>query len=151
LRIYLNSSAWNRPFDDLTRPRVRHEAEAVAAILELVSAGRADLLGSEYLDFEVDQNPDPERAARIRALLAHAANHVRLSATTVARAKELEKVGLRGLDALHVAAAEAGGARILITTDDRMLKRVGRLRPPSPVRAMRPGEALELLSKEGEP
>ena len=38
-----------------------------------------------------------------------------------ARAEELEHLGFKALDALHIACAEAGGADVLPTTDDRML------------------------------
>jgi predicted nucleic acid-binding protein len=48
------------------------------------------------------------------------------SPEVVSRARELERMGLRGLDALHVASAEAGGAQLLVTTDDRMLRRARR-------------------------
>jgi len=34
----------------------------------------------------------------------------------------LEKIGFSGLDALHVAAAEKGGADYLITCDDKMVE-----------------------------
>ena len=77
--------------------------------------------------------------------------HVRVSASVVERAKALERVGFRGLDALHLAAAEAGGAAVLVTTDDRMLRRAARARTSLQVRVMSPGEALgELNREEGE-
>ena len=42
LPVYLNTSALNRPFDDLSSSRVRSEAEAQASssLRELVSVGR---------------------------------------------------------------------------------------------------------------
>jgi hypothetical protein len=148
LRIYLNTSALNRPFDDLSSERVRLEADAVAALLAAIEAGRIELVGSEYLDFEISQTPDPERAYRVRALLRGMRAHVRISPSVVARAHALEKLGFRGLDALHLAAAEAGGAAVLATTDDRMIRRAERARASLNVRVVSPAEALRSLSKE---
>ena len=39
------------------------------------------------------------------------------------RAKELEALGYGAFDALHLSAAEAGNADVLLTTDDRFIKR----------------------------
>jgi predicted nucleic acid-binding protein len=148
VRIYLNTSALNRPFDDLSVPRVRAEAVAVVALFARIESRRIVLVSSEYLEFEAAQNPDPERAARIATLLESASAHVKVSSSVAARARDLERVGLRGLDALHVAAAEAGRVDLLVTTDDRMMKRVRRIDPPSSVRAASPGEALNALNEE---
>lgn len=145
MRIYLNTSALNRPFDDLSSPRVRLEADAVVAVVAAIDAGRVELVGSEYLDFEITQTPDPERARRVRALLRGIALHVTISPSVAARAREIERFGFRGLDALHLAAAEAGRADLLITTDDRMLRRAARAGTQIQVRVVPPSEALRLL------
>ena len=148
LRIYLNTSALNRPFDDLSSERVRTEAEAVVAILSAVESGRVRWFSSEYLEFEVGQNPDGDRARRVRELLALARGPVKLTAALAARARELEQHGLRGLDALHVAAAEAARADALVTTDDRMVRAAARAGTRVRVRVVRPAEALALMTAE---
>lgn len=148
MRIYFNTSALNRPFDDLSSERVRLEADAVAALLAAIEAGRAELVGSEYLEFEIGQTPDPERAYRVRSLLRGMRVKVRISPSVTARAHALEKLGFRGLDALHLAAAEAGKAEILVTTDDRMIKRAARAGTNLGVRVISPAEALRMTTKE---
>lgn len=148
MRIYFNTSALNRPFDDLSSERVRLEADAVAALLAAIEAGRAELVGSEYLEFEIGQTPDPERAYRVRSLLRGMRVQVRISPKVTARAHALEKLGFRGLDALHLAAAEAGKAEILVTTDDRMIKRATRAGTSLGVRVISPAEALRETTKE---
>jgi predicted nucleic acid-binding protein len=45
---------------------------------------------------------------------------VPLNDQVAARGRELQAHGLRPLDALHVASAEAAGCAYLVTTDDRM-------------------------------
>ena len=67
MRLYFNTSALNRPLDDLTSERVRIEAEAVVALRAAVEDGTADWIGSEYLEFEIDQDTDRERRGRVGA------------------------------------------------------------------------------------
>ena len=149
MRLYLNTSAYNRPFDDLTVDRVRVEAEAVASLLAAVEEGRAVLVGSEYLDFEVAQTPDQDRARRVRALLQAVDTRIAMTPALVARARALERHGLRGLDALQVAAAETGKADLLVTTDDRLVKRAARAGVEIATRIVYPPEALvELFRTE---
>ena len=146
MRIYLNTSALSRPFDDLSSTRVRLEAEAVVALMEGVESGALEWIGGDYLDFEVGQDPDRERVQRLSRLLGLVTRRVEMSEVLISRARELEKVGLRGLDALHVASAEAGGARLLITTDDRMIRNARRSPAPLLVRVVTPPEAAEILT-----
>ena len=146
MRVYFNTSALIRPLDDLSSGRVRLEAEAVVGLLAAVESGRVDWVGSEYLDFEVDQDPDGERVRRVRSLLRLVSKRVEVSGTVTARARGLERVGFRGLDALHMASAEAGGAELLITTDDRMIRQAVRAGRDLRVRPVTPPEAVALLS-----
>ena len=149
MRIYLNTSALNRPLDDLSAERVRVEAEAMVALLAAIEDGIVEWIGSEYLDFEVGQDPDDERVNRVRSLLALIHTRVPASEAVVRRARAIERVGLRGLDALHVASAEAGGAELLVTTDDRMIRRAARADLPLRVRLVTPLEAMSLLPRRG--
>jgi predicted nucleic acid-binding protein len=147
VRIYFNTSALNRPFDALSSERVRLEAEAVVALIAAVEDGRLEWVTSEYLGFEISQDPDRERVQRLSTLLGFATTRVRLSDSVVARARALERFGLRGLDALHVASAEAGKADLLVTTDDRMIRRVSRAGPEVRVRLVGPAEAMAVAIK----
>lgn len=147
MRVYFNTSALNRPFDDLSSERVRLEAEALVSLLAIVEDGTREWIGSEYLDFEVDRDPDGERVQRVRSLLRLARTVVETSATVAERARVLERRGLRGIDALHVASAEAGGADLLVTTDDRMLRRAARAGAELRVRLVTPPEAMAIISR----
>jgi hypothetical protein len=135
--------------DDLTSERVRLEAEAVVALLAAVEDGVAEWVGSEYLDFEVGQDPDGERVKRVTSLFGLVRTRVPASGAVAGRARVLERLGLRGLDALHVASAEAGGAELLVTTDDRMLRSGVRAARDLRLRLVTPPEAMAVLSKRG--
>ena len=61
VRIYLDASALNRPFDDQRLSRNRLEAEAVLAILEWVETGKLELISSAALVYENLMSPLVER------------------------------------------------------------------------------------------
>jgi predicted nucleic acid-binding protein len=148
VRLYFDTSALNRPFDDLSVDRVRLEAEAVALLIGRVESGDVDWVSSEVLEFELSQNPDFERTWRIQVLLRFARQRVATSRVVVNRARALEQLGLRGLDALHVAAAESARADLLVTTDDRMVRRTRR-HARIGVRVVYPTEAVMILAGAG--
>lgn len=147
MRVYFNTSALNRRLDDLSSERVRIEAEAVVALLAAVEDGIVDWIGSEHLDFEVEQDPDDACVWRVRSMLAVVRLRVPISDAVADRARALERFGLRGLDALHVASVEAGDADLSITTDDRMLRRAARAVRDLRVRLVTPLEAVSLLPR----
>ena len=125
-RIYLDVCCLQRPFDDQRQVRVHLEAEAVKLILAQVEAGELIWIGSEVVEFEIAQNPDPERALKAMLLAAYAGIRVSVGADERARAGELELLGFTGFDALHLACAESAGAAVFLTTDDKLLKSAAR-------------------------
>ena len=52
-----------------------------------------------------------------------AKRHVVMTASDLARFKELTELGFRKLDSMHLACAEAAHCDYFITTDDRLIKR----------------------------
>jgi predicted nucleic acid-binding protein len=48
---------------------------------------------------------------------------VRLEDSIIQEAEKFEKMGLASLDALHVASAKAGKARVFLTVDDALLRK----------------------------
>ena len=125
-RIYLDACCLNRPFDDQTQDRIRLEAEAVLLILAHIEAGRLELVGSEVLDFEIEQIPDFARRSRVRLLSGLAAHSVLLTGRIVERGRHLEAIGFGAFDALHAACAESQDADALMTTDDQFLRLANR-------------------------
>ena len=126
IRIYLDACCLNRPFDDQSQDRIRLEAEAVILILTHVEEGGYEWTASDVLRFESDQMPDAVRRDDVRALLSAASRLVALDRAAVARAAELERIGFRSFDALHLACAEADSVDVFLTTDDRFLGRARR-------------------------
>lgn len=83
-------------------------------------------MSSEVLDDEVRRNPSQEGQAEAESLLLLAETRIEVSVSITLRAKELVGLGYGPFDALHLAAAEAAEADVLLTTDDRLLKRTAR-------------------------
>ena len=125
--VYLDTCCLNRLFDDQRQLRVRLETEAVRAVLQAVVAGDVRWLGSTAVDLEVGANPNAERRQRVGALAALATERVDLGEADRGRARAFEAAGLGAFDALHLTAAERGGADALLTTDDRFARRAARL------------------------
>ena len=100
--VYLDMCCFKRPFDDQRQPRIRREAEAVATLIEKAEQAQFALIRSPALWID------------------SAAVEVPHSSEVEGRARELSTLGFGAMDALHVAYAEAAGARVLATCDDHL-------------------------------
>jgi predicted nucleic acid-binding protein len=145
--IYLDSCCLNRPLDDQAQDRIRLEAEAVLIILSHVARGDWRWVGSDVLIYETKRNPDPDRRSRVRLLMSATTETVPLDPAIVERGAALEAMGFGAYDALHLASAEAARADVLLTTDDRFLRRAVRLGDEIRVRVENP---LTWLRREDE-
>ena len=123
MRIYLDNCCFNRPFDDQSQRRIQRESEAKLWVQESIRSGRFGLVWSYILDYENSRNPFEERRRQIAAWRARALIDVVESEEVLVFAKELEGIGFKGLDALHVSCAVSGNARHFLTTDDTILKK----------------------------
>jgi predicted nucleic acid-binding protein len=122
VKIYLNVSCLNRPFDDQEQARIRLEAAAVGMILEKVDEGTWIHVSSEMAQIEIAANPDEHRRERAQLLLPETDRIVMLTSAIFTRGATLEKLGFKPADALHVAAAEAAAADVLLSCDDRFCR-----------------------------
>ena len=118
--IYLDMCCLKRPFDDQSQPRIRLETEAVLALLAAESDG-VRFERSSALWLENTRNPLPVRAARVAKWLG-SPGQVTDSNELESRTSALMRFGFTNFDALHVASAEAAGADVLATCDDRFVK-----------------------------
>jgi predicted nucleic acid-binding protein len=149
--IYLDVCCFNRPFDDQRQERIRLEAEAVLLVLERCQNGVWHLLGSEAIAAEIGQIRDPDRLAQVRSLANAASQQVFVDASVERQVKGWVGQGFGVFDAFHLACAEAGNASVLLTTDDRFLRRAGRLGDMLKVRVANPLHwLLEVTTDEHE-
>jgi len=126
LQIYLDTCVYNRPFDDQTQPRVWLETLAFSIILQMVEEGSVVLVTSAVIAYENSQNPDTLARSWVERCVQLAQRDQPIDEAIQQRAIELEQHGLRALDALHVACAEAAKVDYFITCDDRLRQRYRR-------------------------
>jgi predicted nucleic acid-binding protein len=127
MRLYIDLSCFNRPFDDQGQERIRLETEAVLGILTRIVEAKDTLLWSWVMSFENDKHPKPDRRDEIAVWEAISERSIGLSDRLEERAHQLAQRGIPALDAAHLASAEEGGADILLTCDDILLRRSPRL------------------------
>jgi hypothetical protein len=127
MRLYIDLSCFNRPFDDQSQERVRLETEAVLAVLTRIVEGKDALLWSWVMSFENDKHPNPERRDEIAVWEAISERTVGLSNQLEERARQIAQSGISSLDALHLASAEEGQADVVLTCDDILVRRSRRL------------------------
>ncbi len=113
-------------------------------IVGLCDAGKIELLSSEVLLYEIKCNPKIVRREFGLEILSKAADFIEVSKVTERRAREIEEVGIKPLDALHLASAEEIDADYFCTCDDRFLKKAKRL-PDLKLKAVSPLELVEEL------
>ena len=126
MNIYLDSCCLNRLGDDQSQPRVRAEAQAVGEILSFVLSHKIEWTGSAFVEFELGKNPDATRRQNALDLLSLTTDTISPDRTTLERMIALRAVGYGTLDAMHLACAESAGVDVLLTTDDRFLRRAAR-------------------------
>lgn len=136
--VYLDVCCLNRPFDDQTQERIHLEAEAVLLILARCQQRQWQLVGSEAIDFEIAHIPDHERKQKVALLASLATSRVAMTDRVVRRASELKVLNFTTVDALHIACAEAGQSDLLLTTDDRFLRKARKHRNILKVRVENP-------------
>jgi predicted nucleic acid-binding protein len=123
MRLYLDNSVLNRPFDEQRQPRIWLETQALSACLRMIETGEVELVKSPIHVLENDRSPFVLRKQWVEKCLSLAKINTDLSESTHTRARMLEKSGVKPLDALHIACAEAAGVTHFLTCDDHLIKR----------------------------
>ncbi len=124
MKIYLDNCCFNRPFDDQSFLPIRLETEAKLDIQEKIKSGILSLGWSYVLDFENDANPFIERRAEIQKWKKMACSFVNESDEIIVTMNELIAIGLKPLDALHVACAVSMQCQYFLTVDKGILKKI---------------------------
>jgi predicted nucleic acid-binding protein len=134
--IYLDICCFNRPFDDQSQLLIRLQTEAKLFVQDAIRQGAFFLAWSAVIDLENAANPDIERRETIAAWKKLAVVDVDTRPDVEALAENIALLGIKPLDALHVASALAAGATWLLTTDKALLKKMykdSRLRVCDPI------------------
>lgn len=123
--VYLDNCCFNRPFDDQAQVRILLETEAKLAVQERIRSGALQLAWSYMMDFENDANPFEDRKISISHWRELAAFDISASENVVSRAKQMNQLGFKPKDSLHLACAVEAKCAIFLTTDTGILKKSG--------------------------
>jgi predicted nucleic acid-binding protein len=126
-RVYLDTSIYNRPFDDQTQPKIFLETQAVILILQMVETELIELVSSSILEYENSQNPFIVNQVAMSRYLQMAVIRQQVNESIRNRAEQLEQQGIKSMDALHVACAEVTNSDYFLTCDKRLINRCQKL------------------------
>ncbi len=134
MKIYLDNSVLNRPFDDQSISKVRLETLATLLILESAEKRKIRLVNSSVIEYENYKNPFFERKLWISLYLSKAKIYQKINLKIKERAKEIEKLNISSIDSLHLSTAEVAKVDYFITCDyDIIRKYKGNLKVINPV------------------
>lgn len=136
MRIYLDNCCYNRSFDEQTQLRVRLETVTKLAVQLLMATRVVEYVWSKALDYEISFNPFPKRQMSIMWWKDGAAEYVEATEEIIRRGEEIEQLGIKPKDALHLASAEKANCDMFLTTDKGILKKVqvlGRMKVMNPI------------------
>ncbi len=86
-----------------------------------------ELVSSSVLEYENSRNPSLIKQAAMNRYLQMAGFRQKVDEAIRQRAEQLEHNGVKAVDALHIACAEAAGSDYFITCDKRLINRCSAL------------------------
>lgn len=146
MKIYLDLCAIQRPLDTSNQIRIVLESEAILGIITFCDLGLVELLSSEALLYEGEQSTLPVRKEHTLSVLAKAKNILVVTEKEKSRATEIMQVGIKPLDALHIALAESGNADYFCTCDDKLLRNAKKLKNLA-VKVINPVDLVQEIEK----
>ncbi|ODS30835.1 MAG: hypothetical protein SCARUB_04045 [Candidatus Scalindua rubra] len=128
MKIYLDNSCFNRPFDDQKQLRIKLETEAKLDIQERIFQKEIDITWSYILDFENEANPFEQRRLAIRCWKNHASVDTDETKEIVEKAEKFHQMGIKSKDSIHLACAISMRCEYFLTTDDELIKKASAIR-----------------------
>jgi predicted nucleic acid-binding protein len=148
MRIYLDVCCLCRPFDNHEETRIRLESEAILAIIRRCSIDW-ELVTSTAVLYEIGSIGDPVKRSHVIQMTDRAREIIRIDADLLLLADTIEKTGVMGMDAIHLACAEKADAAFL-TTDDEVIRIMKAHSQDISVRVDNPLHWLTEVNRNGE-
>jgi predicted nucleic acid-binding protein len=123
MKVYLDNCCFNRPFDDQSSITIRLETEAKLNIQQKIKSKDISLAWSYVLDFENNENPLEERKIEIQKWKRLSSPFTNETSEILSEMNRLTIIGLKPIDALHVASAIELNCGQFITVDKGILKK----------------------------
>jgi len=121
--VYLDTSVYGRPFDDLAIGANRRESKAVQAILESIGAGTTRLVSSFAIQEECARATPAVRDLEA-AVRGHAAVQIAPTpAVTTLTGRLVAEAGLKPAEIQHIACAALAGAQVFLSCNPKRLRK----------------------------
>jgi len=148
--LYLDLCTLKWPFDTLVNDRVQLEALAVASLLGSFQRAEIRIVSSAALELENSRNPDFPRRDAVAEIFSRFEFTTPAHAELAEEAHRLARLGIRALDALHLASAIQAHCGMFVTCDDRILRLARQLsQDVFGITVVGPLEAIKALQEEG--
>ena len=124
----LNTNIYGRPFDDQSDDKIKEEADGVLSILSQVTEGKIKIITSDVLYEEVDLIKGKSKRESVLYLVETVETERKSSSDAVIHiADELNQIIHDYNDCLHIAFAAIGKCDFLITCDNELMDRSGKI------------------------
>jgi len=143
--IYLDICCFNRPFDDQADLLVRLQTEAKLHVQDIIRNGDLALAWSAIMDIENAANPDVNRKMAVVDWQRLSVVDISVSAHIETSAEVLALVGVKPMDALHIACAIEAQAEYFLTTDKALLRKMAH---DNRIQVIDPVNFIRILSEE---
>ena len=97
MRLYFDTSALNRIFDNQSQPRIYLEATAILIVYLLMESENLKIVSSDVLFFENDKNPYIERRSFVNSILKKSTETQLIDDKILVRAQEIQDSTLKEL------------------------------------------------------
>lgn len=121
MKVYLDTNVWFRVFDKPSE-KVIKERKAFYEILEMRQKGRIKIMGSVFLDDEIEMTGDKDKK---EAVLKFISKFIDKKIGYIPRAYSpiMDETGLTVKDSVHIACAAEAKAEYFITVDEEIVKK----------------------------
>ncbi|EOQ98286.1 PIN domain protein [Leptospira wolbachii serovar Codice str. CDC] len=124
-RVYLDNCCFNRPYDNQDDIKIKIESLAKLFIQDAIKNKQIELIWSYILKFENDQNPYLDKQIAIEKWEELSVSNVVENDEILKNAESISSLGIKSLDALHIACAISEKCDYFLTTDRGILKKFG--------------------------
>lgn len=138
IKIYLDNCCYNRPFDEIRNIEIDMEIISKLSIQALVKSGHFDLVWSYVLTYENSKNPKKINKENIILWKNIAIENVEENEEVLLLAEKYIDLGVKTLDALHLACSSVAKCDAFVTVDKGILnKNIDFIRVINPIDFMR--------------
>jgi len=121
--IYFDTCCYCRLYDNQSQVKIATEAVAVMSVIDLCRIAGHRIIGSMAVTSELGDIPNADLRETVEGFYNDTIDgEIILTAADYARAEALRSEGLGDMDSLHLAAAEAVGVDVLLTTDGQFAR-----------------------------